>query len=127
MTKSRTATAFVCVSLALVSEALQAQDPALAAHAMLRTTAATPALLGASGMVLQEGTPVRMRLSRTLSSAQAQVGDTLDFEVLDDVKLGDTVVIPIGATAIATVTEGVAKRRMGRAGKLNVNVVIGDN
>lgn len=65
---------------------------------------------------------MRMRLSRTLSSGQAQVGDNVDFEVLDDVKVGDVVVIPIGATALATVTEGVAKRRMGRAGMLNVNV-----
>jgi hypothetical protein len=44
------------------------------------------------------------------------------FETLDDVLLGDVVVIPKGSTAMATVTEAVPKRRMGRGGKLNMNI-----
>ena len=36
--------------------------------------------------VLHDRTPDRMRLSRTLSSQDAQVSETVDFEVLDDVK-----------------------------------------
>lgn len=62
-----------------------------------------------------------MRLSRTLSSATAQEGDNVDFEVLDAVKVGDVVVIP-GAVALATVTEAKPKRSIGRAGHLNVNI-----
>jgi len=73
-------------------------------------------------MVLQDGTPVRMRINRTVSSADARVGDQVDFEVLDAVKVGDFVVIPQGGVALATVTEAQAKRRMGRAGKLNINI-----
>jgi hypothetical protein len=72
--------------------------------------------------VLPEGTPVRMRLNRTLSSATAQEGDNVDFEVLDEVKVGDLVIIPQGAMALATVTEAKPKRSMGRAGHLNVNI-----
>lgn len=72
--------------------------------------------------VLPDGTPVRMRLSRTLSSATAQEGYNVDFEVLDAVKVGDVVVIPQGAVALATVTEAKPKRSMGRAGHLNVNI-----
>src|SRR5215831_9763111 len=72
--------------------------------------------------ILHDGTPVRMRLSRTLSSQDAQVGETVDFEVLDDVKVEDRVVIKRGAVALATVTEAQPKRRMGRGGKLNVNI-----
>jgi hypothetical protein len=63
-----------------------------------------------------------MRINRTVSSADAQVGDSVDFETLDDVRLGDVVVIPKGSTAMATVTEAVPKRRMGRGGKLNMNI-----
>jgi len=72
--------------------------------------------------ILHDGTPVRMRLSRTLSSHDAQVGETVDFEVLDDVKVEDRVVIKRGAVALASVTEAQPKRRMGRGGKLNVNI-----
>lgn len=63
-----------------------------------------------------------MRMNRTISSADAQQGDNVDLETLDDIKVGDTVVIPTGSTAMATVTEAVPKRRMGRGGKLDVNI-----
>jgi hypothetical protein len=72
--------------------------------------------------VLHDATPVRLRLSRNLSSASATVGETVDFEVLDDVKIGDSVVVARGGTAIATVTEAQKKRRMARGGKLDVNI-----
>jgi hypothetical protein len=75
-----------------------------------------------SGNILHEGTPVRMRINRTVSSADAHVNDSVDFETLDDVKVGDKVVIPKGSTAIGTVTEAVPKRRMARGGKLNMNI-----
>src|SRR5215211_6546316 len=71
---------------------------------------------------LQEGTLVRLRITRTLSSADAQVGETVDFEVLADVKASETVIIPRGGIAWATVTEAESKRRLGRGGKLNVNI-----
>jgi hypothetical protein len=38
-----------------------------------------------SPFVLHDGTPVRLRLGRNLSSHDAQTGETVDFEVLDDV------------------------------------------
>lgn len=72
--------------------------------------------------VLPEGTPLRMRMNRTVSSADAQVGDNVDFETLDDVNLGEMVVIPKGSMAMATITEAVPKRRMARGGKLGMNI-----
>jgi hypothetical protein len=72
--------------------------------------------------MLQDGTPVRMRISRNLSSADAQVGEIVNFEVLDEVKVGNVVAIPSGAIATATVTDAKSKRSMGRAGHLNVNL-----
>ena len=71
---------------------------------------------------LEDATPVRMRINRTVSSADAQVNDTIDFEVLDDVKVHDAIVIPRGGTAWGTVTLAQPKRRMGRTGKLNINI-----
>lgn len=71
---------------------------------------------------LEDGTPVKIRISQTVSSADAQVGQTVDFEVLEEVKVGEVVVIPKGGVAWATVTEAQSKRRMGRGGKLNINI-----
>jgi hypothetical protein len=76
----------------------------------------------ALGFGLEDGTPIKLRISRNLSSADAQVGETVDFEVLEDIKAGEVVVVPRGSTAWGTVTEAQPKRRMGRAGKLNVNI-----
>ena len=73
-------------------------------------------------LILQDETPVRLRLNRNVSSADASVGESVDFEVLDDLKIDDVLVIARGGTAIATVTQAQAKRRMARGGKLDVNI-----
>ena len=70
--------------------------------------------------ILQDATPVRLRLNRNVSSADAHEGDSVDFEVLEDVAANGVVVIPKGSVAIGTVTEAQPKRRMGRAGKLEI-------
>ncbi|HXI75021.1 MAG TPA: PEGA domain-containing protein [Pyrinomonadaceae bacterium] len=71
---------------------------------------------------LTEDTPVRLKLARTMSSHDAKVDEKVDFEVVEDVKIGDVVVIQHGGMAIATVTEAKSKARMGKAGKLNMNI-----
>jgi hypothetical protein len=76
----------------------------------------------AKGFVLEEGTPLKLRINRTISSADAHTGDTVDFEVLEDISVNGTLVIPKGGLAFATVTEAQAKRRMARGGKLDINI-----
>jgi hypothetical protein len=71
---------------------------------------------------LPEDTPIRLRLNRTISSGTEKVDDKVDFTVVEEVKVGETVVVPQGATAIGTVTEAKPKGRMGKSGKLNVNI-----
>jgi hypothetical protein len=71
---------------------------------------------------LEDATPVKLRINRTMSSADAQLNETVDFEVLEEVKIHDVVVISRGGTAWGTVTEAQPKRRMGRGGKLNINI-----
>jgi PEGA domain len=75
-----------------------------------------------SSPVLTEDTPVKLRISQTISSGTSKVNDKVDFEVVEEVKVGDVVVIPQGGTAIATVTEAKGKKSFGRSGKLNVNI-----
>lgn len=73
-------------------------------------------------MVLQDGTPLKLRLTRNLSSADAKTGEQVDFEILEDIKIADILVVAKGGIAIGSVTEAQAKRRMGRGGKLNVMI-----
>jgi PEGA domain len=69
---------------------------------------------------LEDGTPVKLRISQTVSSETAHVDDRVEFEVLEEVKVGDVVVIPKAALALGTVTEAQPKRRMARGGKLEI-------
>lgn len=85
-------------------------------------TADTSNFTSAKGFVLEEATPVKLRFNRTVSSADAHVGDTVDFEVLQDISVNGTLVIPKGGVAVGTVTEAQPKRRMARGGKLEINI-----
>lgn len=89
-------------------------EPGIAAQAA-PTSAPTP-------HTLFDGTPVKLRLSETISSADAKVGQEIPFEVVEEVKVDNVVVLSKGATAIATVTEADHKKSMGRAGKLNISI-----
>jgi hypothetical protein len=91
--------------------------PANSVTAAPASTAVQP-----TGFILEDGTPVHLVLSQNLSSADATTGETVEFEVVDDVVVGGYVVIPHGSTAWATITDAEHKRRMGRAGKLNLNI-----
>jgi hypothetical protein len=94
-----------------------------AAVPRMATAISRPTLpVGGSYLVLHEGTPLRMRIMRTVSSADAQVGNNIDFKTLDEVVLGGGIVIPRGATAIATITVAESKKRMARGGKLGMNI-----
>jgi hypothetical protein len=84
-----------------------------------------------SAPVLYEGTPIKLRLRNTLSSANAITGQQIDFEVTEDVEVNGVVVIRKGAHAIGAVTEAEHKKWAGRAGKLlitlsNVRLVDGE-
>ena len=73
-------------------------------------------------VILPEGTRVRVRLEQTISSATAEEGQSVNLSVADDVKIGDTIVVPQGSTCVGTITSAVPKRRMGRTGKLDFSM-----
>lgn len=108
--------------LLLSSSLIVAQEPQAPAAA---TPAAAPQAAPSTPPpphTLLDGTPVKLRLSQSISSAEAKVGQEVPFEVVEDVKVDDVVVLPKGAVAIANVTEAEHKKSMGRAGKLNVAI-----
>ncbi len=99
----------------LVSSSAQAQ--AVQSTAQAPVTASAP-----NSPILEDGTPVKLKINETISSADAKVGQTIDFEVLEEVRVGNLLVIPKGGTAWATVTDAKPKGHMGKGGKLDVNI-----
>jgi hypothetical protein len=78
-----------------------------------------PALTSPQEMILRDGTPVRLRLARTLSSAHAKPGDEIDFDVMDDVTVAGKTIMPRFTKAMGVITEAEHKKWAGRGGKLN--------
>jgi hypothetical protein len=74
------------------------------------------------GFVLEDGIAVTLRLGRSLSSADAHAGDRVNFEVAEEISVNRIVVIPKDSPASGTVITAHKKRRMGRAGKLDVTI-----
>lgn len=111
------------LALGDVSAQTQTQAPAPAAPSI---TPATPSKDAAEAPrpalpnTLMDGTAVALRLSETISSEDAHVGQQVPFEVTEDVVVQGVTVIAKGAPAIASVTVAEPKRRMGRGGKLDV-------
>lgn len=71
---------------------------------------------------LAEGTEVRLKLMQALNSGTVQAGQTISFQVLDEIKVDDAVVIAEGAPAWGSITEAEGKKSMGRGGKLSVQL-----
>lgn len=109
----------LCLSALLVAGQTPGNTAPVPAPA---TSPATTASALPAPHTLLDGTPVKLRLSQTLSSGDARVGQEIPFEVVEDVVVDGIPVLPKGATAIGTVTEAEHKKSMGRAGKLNISI-----
>jgi len=73
---------FVIFTLPSYAQSSDAPQPQQAPVASTTAPPATP------GTTLEDGTPVKLRISQTISSADAHVGQTVDFEVLEEIKVG---------------------------------------
>ena len=77
---------------------------------------------GENGCLVREGTLVSLKFESPLSSKSAHVGDPVEFQLDSDLKVGDTIVVPAGAHAVATVSDAKKAGMMGRAGELSVQM-----
>jgi hypothetical protein len=80
---------------------------------------ASPAWAGAR---LPDGTRIAVRTMEQLSSATLKDGSQVTFAVVEDVVVDGEVVIRQGTPVRGTIVDAQAKRRMGRAGKLQYTV-----
>jgi hypothetical protein len=107
---------FCCLVLTFQAQTTQTPaSPQQGASTAMQTPAG-----GCKQPCLEDGTPVKLRISQTVSSADAHVNDRVEFEVLEDIKVADVLIIPKGGIAWGTVTEAQPKRRMARGGKLEI-------
>ena len=77
--------------------------------------------LAAAQIEIPEGTRVKVRLEEDLSSATSEQGQSVRLSVVEEVKIGGTVVIAPGAKATGTVVVATPKRLM-TGGKLDFSV-----
>ena len=69
-------------------------------------------------VVVLDGTPVKLQMVRTISSAHAKAGDRLDFVVVKDVTVDGFTVIQAGSIASGSVVGVRGKRILGIGGKI---------
>jgi len=81
---------------------------------------AAPAWAGARRV--PDGTRIAVRTMEALSSATLKDNDAVMFAVVEDVVVDGEVVIKQGTPVRGTIVDAEAKRRMGRAGKLQYTV-----
>jgi hypothetical protein len=83
-------------------------------------------------LILPEGTPIKVKTLKELSSKKAQVGDIVYFKLVDNLQIDSISVIDSTAEVIGEEIEAGKARSLGRPGKLdftidNVKAVDGQN
>ncbi|MEZ5403510.1 MAG: PEGA domain-containing protein [Bryobacteraceae bacterium] len=67
-------------------------------------------------------TEIDLRLRHTLSSAESKTDERIEFEVVDEVRLGDVIVIPRGSLAWGVLTAVEPKSRLRKNGKIDLDL-----
>jgi hypothetical protein len=73
-------------------------------------------------LIIPDGTPVKLRLAESVSSAQASVGDLLQFIVVRDVSVGGFTIIHAGTKARGSITKVKGRRFLGIGGKVSLKL-----
>ncbi len=109
MSKTKILLTFLIAGLALQA---RAQSPAPQSSAVNTTPV---------NVVLADGTPVKLALGGTTGSNAVRVGENLELEVADDVRVHDVVVIAKGSVASAEVTN-LRSGLNGHGGWIDINL-----
>jgi hypothetical protein len=85
--------------------------------------ALVPAAASEAGLLsLNAGIPIALVVSKEVNSSTNHEGDIFALTVLNDVKIGDTIVIPRGTPAAGEVTWRTGKGAFGKSGKLEFSL-----
>lgn len=96
----------------------------LAAQPVQPAAAASPAAATADAglLTLTAGTPITLAVTQEVNSSTHRAGDTFPLTVLNDVRIGDTIVIPRGTPARGEITWRTGKGAFGKSGKLEFSL-----
>lgn len=114
--------------VALASTALSAQTaptPAATEMPVEPTQAAAlslPPAQPASNLVLNVGTPITLVVAEEVNSSTHKEGESFKLTVLNDVSIGQTIVIPRGTPATAAITWRTGKGAFGKSGKIEFSL-----
>jgi hypothetical protein len=73
-------------------------------------------------VLLTEGSDVYLVFDQDLSSKTATDGDTVEFVLSEDIKVGNVVVAKTGTKAVGEVTNAKKSEMMGKGGELNIRL-----
>jgi hypothetical protein len=107
---------------ALVAAPVYAQEAAAPAQPAAAEAPAAAAVPEAGTLTLNAGVPITLAVSQEVNSSTHHAGDMFPLTVLNDVRIGDTVVIPRGTPAQGEVTWRTGKGAFGKSGKLEVSL-----
>lgn len=98
------------------------QSPQISTPAPQAPAAAMTATQQPPAAILQDGTPMKLRLLNKLDSHTAKDGDEILFDIVNDVVVGGVTVLRRGSLATGVVTQATSSKTMGRAGKLSFTI-----
>jgi hypothetical protein len=104
------------LSVSLVAQQVPQVSPS-ASQAPAMVTAPAPKQQPRAD-ILQDGTPMKLRLLNKLDSHTATDGDEIPFDVVN----GGVIVLRRGSPATGVVTQATSSKTMGRAGKLSFTI-----
>src|SRR4051812_10183659 len=112
---------FACAAgAALISSSVLAQVPTIQAPASEPVPAVQPTPVAAQELVLPTGTEVLLSMSTEINSTDNHEGDTFPLTVVNDIRVGDQVVIPHGTRAVGEITWRTGRGAFGKSGKMNI-------
>jgi hypothetical protein len=109
------------IALASTASAQTAEPAPAAAVIEAAPVAAAPAEIQ-QDLMLNAGTPITLAVAEEVNTSTHREGDTFKLTVLNDVSIGQTIVIPRGTPATAEVTWRTGKGAFGKSGKMEFDL-----
>lgn len=127
--KKRNAARMLCATSFITAASIASAQTAETAQASLADATpiavvetAAPVAAPQPDLVLNKGTPITLAVAEEVNTSTHKEGDTFKLTVLNDVSIGQNVVIPRGTPASAEITWRTGKGAFGKSGKMEFGV-----
>ena len=70
-----------------------------------------------TNVILQEGTMIKAALTQDISGKEVSVGETVNFELSEDLTLNEKIIVSKGVKITGSVTEAQRSKALGKKGK----------